>query len=252
MINVAELFYSIQGEGATSGWPAIFLRLTGCNLLCGGNGTQFDKQLHDGATWRCDTIEVWQKVRRRISGNDLFTEIMNLIPKDIYTPSLPQLVITGGEPLLSMKPELLELIYNYYARAVDGSKIEIETNGTIDPTGKLGEFSSQFRFNVSPKLANSGMSKEIRIQHKALHALNEYQNSIFKFVISSKDDWHEVVEDYILPIGISTEKIYLMPAADNRQLLIDNSLLVAELCKNEGVRYSPRHQVMIWDKTTGV
>ena len=45
---VSEVFYSLQGEGSTMGIPAVFLRLSGCNLLC------------DGA-WRCDTIEVWQK-----------------------------------------------------------------------------------------------------------------------------------------------------------------------------------------------
>ena len=43
------------------GIPAIFLRLTGCNLLCGGKGAEKDGVLRDGATWLCDTIEVWMK-----------------------------------------------------------------------------------------------------------------------------------------------------------------------------------------------
>ena len=50
-IKIAEHFYSIQGEGRTAGYPAIFIRLSGCNLLCGGAGTQTDGKLHNGATW---------------------------------------------------------------------------------------------------------------------------------------------------------------------------------------------------------
>ena len=64
-LAVSEVFYSIQGEGPTTGYPAVFVRLGGCNLMCGGEGTQKDKELHDGATWRCDTIEVWMKSRAK-------------------------------------------------------------------------------------------------------------------------------------------------------------------------------------------
>ena len=46
---VSEKFYSIQGEGISTGVPAVFLRLAGCNILCKGKG------------WICDSIEVWKK-----------------------------------------------------------------------------------------------------------------------------------------------------------------------------------------------
>ena len=36
-LPIAESFYSIQGEGMTTGYPAVFVRLAGCNLMCGGN-----------------------------------------------------------------------------------------------------------------------------------------------------------------------------------------------------------------------
>lgn len=66
-IAISEDFYSIQGEGITMGMPSLFVRLGGCNLLCGGAGTQKDKMLHNGATWRCDSIEEWQEA----CGNDI-------------------------------------------------------------------------------------------------------------------------------------------------------------------------------------
>ena len=61
---VSEYFYSIQGEGKTMGVPSVFIRLTACNLMCGGRGTEKDFKLHNGATWRCDSIEVWRKGKK--------------------------------------------------------------------------------------------------------------------------------------------------------------------------------------------
>jgi hypothetical protein len=64
-LAISEVFYSIQGEGITTGTPSVFVRLGGCNLMCGGMGTQFDNELHNGASWRCDTIEVWMKAQSK-------------------------------------------------------------------------------------------------------------------------------------------------------------------------------------------
>ena len=52
-LSISEVFYSIQGEGKTVGIPSVFVRLAGCNLMCGGMGTQFDGELHNGAEFRC-------------------------------------------------------------------------------------------------------------------------------------------------------------------------------------------------------
>ena len=57
-LAISEIFFSIQGEGKTVGIPSVFVRLGGCNLICGGEGTQNDKKLHNNAKWRCDTIEI--------------------------------------------------------------------------------------------------------------------------------------------------------------------------------------------------
>ena len=51
-LAISEIFFSIQGEGKTVGIPSVFVRLGGCNLICGGEGTQNDKKLHNNAKWR--------------------------------------------------------------------------------------------------------------------------------------------------------------------------------------------------------
>ena len=58
-LNIAEDFYSVQGEGNTSGVPAYFIRLKACNLMCGGADGSLMKE--GKATWWCDTEYVWRK-----------------------------------------------------------------------------------------------------------------------------------------------------------------------------------------------
>ena len=97
-IKISEQFYSIQGEGRTVGVPAVFLRLQGCNLTCGGIHTVKSKKLDSDATWRCDTIEVWTK------GNSYhFKDVCDDWENKNWVKLFKQgahLVITGGEPLL--------------------------------------------------------------------------------------------------------------------------------------------------------
>jgi 6-pyruvoyltetrahydropterin 2'-reductase len=233
-LKVSEKFYSIQGEGKSAGVPAYFLRLKSCNLLCGGIGTDKDGQLHDGATWRCDTIEVWLK-GSEISVNDIAVEYLE-------QPKHTRLIITGGEPLLQQKAiiELLELI-------PPSRLIEIETNGTIMPDPYLW---NRVQWNVSPKLANSGMSKEKRIHGLVLNRLAQF-DSQFKFVISNADDLDEVFE-IIHAHDLPRAKIWLMPAAETREQLYEVGPRVIALAKQHGLNFSNRLHIQIWDAKTGV
>ena len=61
-LRISESFYSIQGEGVTSGYPAYFIRLQGCNLMCGGKDGSLMKE--GKATWWCDTEYVWRKGKK--------------------------------------------------------------------------------------------------------------------------------------------------------------------------------------------
>ncbi len=101
MLQLAEIFYSIQGEGMWSGTPAVFVRLAGCNLACDFCDTDYSLKL-------LSTVDdVVAKVREL--GGDC-----------------PMVILTGGEPLA--QKETLQLID---ALRADGRRVHIESNGTI-------------------------------------------------------------------------------------------------------------------------
>ena len=226
-LSVSEKFYSLQGEGQTMGVPAVFLRLSGCNLLCDG-------------TWLCDTIEVWRK------GTDTeFQDVLSL--EDVKRlENGAHLVITGGEPLLHRKRLESYLtwfmtVYNYIPI------IEVETNGTIEPKG-LDRFVRYW--NVSPKLRNSGEPFDKRFKLGVLSLLNSYKGTIFKFVITDRSDYEEIIQDFGEVIDF--KKIILMPGGSSRKELDQTRQMVAELCIEVGHRYSSRLHINIWNQKTGV
>jgi organic radical activating enzyme len=239
-LAISEIFYSIQGEGKTMGYPAVFLRLGGCNLMCGGMGTQTDKELHNEAEWRCDTIEVWTKS---------ITKPISEILDSKYKMELKRgahLIITGGEPLMQ-QTSLIPFIA--LIKEETNCFIEIETNGTIIPKKELLELVDLF--NCSPKTKNSGNEEDIRLKPKALRAINEdSKDSIFKFVISNLYDYNEIITDF--GNYISRDKVWLMPAGENQKLLNTNKELVANICKEHNLKYTTRLHIEIWNQKTGV
>lgn len=238
-LAVSEVFYSIQGEGITTGYPAVFVRLGGCNLMCGGKGTQTDGQLHDGATWRCDTIEVWMKSKAK-EFFDIFDEECTEALKNGA-----HLIVTGGEPL--MQQDALMYFLKWVKIRIGNVYTEIETNGTIMPSAALLTIVNQW--NCSPKLLNSGMSINQTFKEEVIKKLNQH-NTIFKFVVSNKNDWKEIKDTYYNIVEKS--KLWLMPSGSNQKELKKSKLVVAELCKKYFVNFSNRLHIEIWNKKTGV
>lgn len=210
----AELFYSLQGEGVRVGMPTVFLRLSGCNLSC---------------SW-CDTKHSWSP------GVDCAEAQLAF---DILAYNCPNLVVTGGEPLL--QSAALEALLLHLP---DDMFVEVETNGTQMPSPYL--MSRVNQWNVSPKLANAGQGM-MPIDFELLDEFAQLPNSYFKFVIEFEDDWSQV-----LALGVPREKILLMPCATTREKLHELRPMVAELCLREGVRYGDRLHLEIWDDRKGV
>jgi len=239
-IAISEVFYSIQGEGKTTGIPSVFIRLGGCNLMCGGMGTQFDGKLHGTkTTWRCDTIEVWMNAQMKDIKDVLNEDMIFALQNNAH------LVITGGEPLIQQ--DRLVCFIEYIKTIVSDLYIEIETNGTIIPNQYLCD--NVNLWNCSPKLESSGNDISVRINKQAITTINKL-NSIFKFVIGNDLDYKEIEKDYI-PL-MHKYKIWLMPHGENLNLLNKSKLSVVEIAKNNYLNFCSRLHIDIWDKKTGV
>ena len=130
---VKEIFYTLQGEGAHAGRPAVFLRFSGCNLW---TGLERDRDKGPGGCSRwCDTDFVGG-VKFRTAA-DLFAAVVGHWPQS--GGGQPFVVCTGGEPLLQLDAPLVSLFNDA------GWTVAVETNGTVDPPpGKLW-------LTVSPK-----------------------------------------------------------------------------------------------------
>lgn len=120
--SVKEIFYTLQGEGAQMGRPAVFCRFTGCNLWSGR------EQHRDSAVCRfCDTDFIGtngQGGGKFRTAEDLADALADQWPKDDERGK-PLVVCTGGEPLLQLDTALIDALH---ARKFE---IAIETNGTM-------------------------------------------------------------------------------------------------------------------------
>ena len=230
-LKIAEHFYSLQGEGMSSGTPAVFLRLSGCQFDC---------------SW-CDTVEVW----RHGTWYQL-DEVDGLFDINSYYRRLrmgAHLVITGGDPLIQQMQ--LSALFNRlleFGREPHRIYVEVETQGYNMPRPEFSKWVKQW--NVSPKLANSGVEEDKRIISDVLN-WHANSNSCFKFPISNEDEFREV-DRIVRQHQLKRTRVYLMPVSFSREDLIDKSKMVAEMAMRTGYRYSSRLQLLIWDKTTGV
>jgi len=186
-ILVTSVFSTIQGEGPYAGYPAMFVRLAGCNY-----GSK-----QDMCSW-CDTSFEFDK-GKAYNLNELLAE---LISTSGYNPK-QVLVITGGEPTL--QPNLLALIVrasHFFAH------IQLETNGTqpkFFATAVNLHMQSYFKSVVSPK-ANERLGKYPQVANEVL-----WHASCLKFVMTADPTSpHHTVPQWALESG---KTIYVSPMA---------------------------------------
>lgn len=118
---VREIFYTLQGEGARSGRPAVFCRFAGCNLW---SGREADRAT--AACSFCDTAFVGMdgEYGGKYPASALLAERIASLWPDVTVPT-KYVVFTGGEPLLQLDAPLIEAMHKY------GFEVAIETNGTL-------------------------------------------------------------------------------------------------------------------------
>jgi 7-carboxy-7-deazaguanine synthase len=223
-LRIAELFYSLQGEGTLAGVPSVFVRTSGCNLRC---------------AW-CDTpYTSWNP-----EGADLPLE---RILDEVKAHPTNYVVITGGEPMIA--PDIIALSERLKQL---GRHITIETAGTVFKPVACDLMS------ISPKLANSTPEgdwaerhERLRINREVLDELMCRYNYQLKFVIEKPSDVEEV-RALAAELEAPRERIILMPEGTDREVLRGRSVWLAELCKEEGYRFGPRLHVDIWGGRRGV
>ncbi len=119
--KVKEVFYTLQGEGAQTGRPAVFCRFSGCNLWSGR-----EEDRHKAICQFCDT-DFWGTDGEnggRYGADELADKIASLWQAGLHAGK-PYVVCTGGEPLLQLDEPLIEAMHER------GFEVAIETNGTI-------------------------------------------------------------------------------------------------------------------------
>jgi len=221
-----ELFYT----------PAVFLRLSLCNLHCVWCDTPYTWNF-EGTKWDHQDGKKFSKAEQILE-----LSVAEIAPL-ILQHQCPRLVITGGEPLLQQQqlatliPLLKELPF-----------LEIETNGTQLPSPSFDEFVTAY--NVSPKLSNSSMDASLRLKEEPLSFFAQSQKAVFKFVVQNKIDLQEVRE-LEKRFRIPKDRIFLMPEGRNPAALAEKSLWLAETCTTEGYRFSPRLHVLLWGDKRG-
>jgi len=227
--NVTEMFHSIAGEAPRIGNNIVFLRLAKCNLKC---------------SW-CDSKYSWKE------GRDIsIKEVIDYIK----ATNANGLSITGGEPLLQ-RETIIQLV-NVISERTDfppSFYIEIETNGTINP-GAILLYSSMVRFNVSPKLENSGNSfyDRYRIEPLTLFSKDEFRYKvILKFVYTDNSGLEEI-KQIIKNFGFQKFQVYLMPEGITRSKQLASQQRVVDVALENGWNFSPRLHVLIWNTKKGV
>jgi organic radical activating enzyme len=225
-----EIFASVQGEGFSAGLPSVFVRVAECNLGCAYCDTKY--------TWDWDNYDRATQVLE-LSQEDVLARVLELAGD-----SIRNVVLTGGEPLLHQE-DLAAL-----ARALGerGFRIEVETNGAIEPTAELAAIVDQW--NVSPKLETSGNKKTARLRVGPLTRFAAMPQATFKFVACEQRDLDEIeaiAKAYELPRA----RIIVMPEATDPAKLLESSRWLVPLCQERGFRFGTRLHVMLWGSDRG-
>jgi len=281
-IKVAELFYSIQGEGKYQGVPSVFLRTFGCNFSCRGFGmprgelsTEAEDiaRHHAGTPYTdynmlplvstgCDSYASWhpdfKDLSPMLTSDAIVDRIMEIIPFHEWQDE--HLVITGGEPLLGWQrayPDLLS-----HPKMAGLKEITFETNGTQKLTPEFKNYlttwtglpkqNREITFSVSAKLPCSGEKWSDAICPEIVCEYAQVGTAYLKFVVATEQDVADAVQamNEFRAAGF-TGHVYLMPVGGVESVYALNNKAVAIHAMNLGLRYSDRLQVPLFKNEWG-
>ena len=229
-MQIAEIFYSLQGEGSLLGQPSVFVRTSGCNLRCRWCDTPYASWKPEGDKW--EAAALWE---------------------EIGSYPTRHLVLTGGEPMVARDVHSLAL-----QATGRGYHITIETAGTIAPGGIACNLAS-----ISPKLAHSTprpgeideawrkRHEDHRWQPEVVRAWMEDYTYQLKFVVADPLDLEEI-ESMLRELGSPPpERVFLMPEGIDQATLNQRMGWLAGVCKEKGFRLAPRLHVQLYGHQRG-
>ena len=228
---IAEIFYSLQGEGELVGVPSVFVRTSGCNLRC---------------TW-CDTPYASWNPEGEIR------TIPQIVAAVESYPAARHVVLTGGEPMIAKDIHALAA-----ALKAGGRHITIETAATVAPDGIACDLAS-----LSPKLLNSAPDPLTHAAWRRKHEATRWQPDVvrawidrypyqFKFVVARPEDVEEL-EAMLAALHreIPRHKVLLMPEATSLGQMRERAAWLGELCKARGYRYAHRLHLELYGHRRG-
>lgn len=268
-LPVIELFKSIQGEGTYTGYPSIFIRLTGCNLRCVFKGSE------------CDTPYTSHRPEKaRYS----FDDTVSFVRENC---NIRHIVITGGEPLLYMAGVnflVREIVLIYKGNGLDIPVITVETNGTVLIDLERYEYlSSVSLWSISPKLSSSEPKESdgVTAEWVARHRESRYNRMVFsrnireilaggnariqlKFVYTDSSCVDEIKRDYLTPANNVVKAlcnksreyaerivVMLMPEGVTPEMIAAKRDEMVECCVQEGWCYCTRLHITLFGNERG-
>jgi organic radical activating enzyme len=281
-IKIAELFYSIQGEGRYMGVPSVFLRTFGCNFKCAGFGMprgEMSTEAEDIAevsymftnynhlplvSTGCDSYASWHPEFKALSpmleSNAIVHRIMEILPHKRWEDE--HLVITGGEPLLGWQRAYTDLLEHDSMHRL--KEITFETNGTQKLSKEFRQYllnwtlgnksrgREALTFSVSAKLPCSGEKWEEAICPEIVCEYEQVGHTYLKFVVTNEQD----VADAECAVGAYRAAgfkghVYIMPVGGVERVYTLNNRAVADMAMRKGWRYSDRLQVPLFKNEWG-
>jgi 7-carboxy-7-deazaguanine synthase len=227
-VQIAEIFYSIQGEGRLVGMPSVFIRTSGCNLRC---------------IW-CDTpYTSWTLEGKKWSIREILREVAKYSNRHV--------VVTGGEPLLATEIEELTAQLKTL-----GAHITVETAATLFKPVACDLVS------MSPKLAHStpwgrakgkfGQTHEARrLNFEVIQQFIDCYDYQLKFVVNQKEDFGEIEEILQRLARVQTSRVLIMGQGQTARELRDKAKWIIELCKHYGFGYTPRLHIELFGNRRG-
>ena len=227
-MKIAEIFYSVQGEGVLTGVPSAFIRTAGCNLRCSF----------------CDTEDTsWRPAGETTAVADVLSRLAAFPTRHA--------VVTGGEPLIV--PEVEPLCAGLRGR---GYHVTVETAATVFRPVACDLAS------LSPKLSNStphrreggrwaGRHDRLRLQYDVIRAFMGHCAYQLKFVVDRPDDVAEVEAVLEHLPSVDRTRVLLMPQGVTREELDQRAAWLVEVCKERGFRYCPRLHIDLFGHRRG-